>query len=92
MEGCEIGDEGMTSLFANLDKDDFKVLEELSLAEGIPQGIPFFGHPLSVPCATLVSAIKCGKLPALVPEKCRHLPYVVEALRQRHEQRLGALH
>ena len=53
---CEIGDEGVTSLVANLGKDDFKKLEDLYLT----------GNQITdTGAATLVAALDVAGLPAL---------------------------
>jgi len=55
--GCEIGDEGVASLFANLGKDDFKALEYLDLSQN--------GHMTDKVCAFLVAALDSDTLPRL---------------------------
>ena len=56
LNNCEIDDQGLASLFANLGKDDFKILELLDLDS----------NELTVKsCRTLVSVINEGGLPAL---------------------------
>ena len=55
-ELCEIGNEGVASLLGNLGKDDFKVLEGLHLNDT---------EVTDMGSATIISALKCGKLPAL---------------------------
>ena len=54
---CEIGDEGLSSLFANLGKDDFKALERLDLGD---TDITDAGM------TTLVAALDAGGLPKLI--------------------------
>jgi len=53
---CGIGDEGVASLLDNLGKDDFKVLEKLYLDNN---------QITDKGCATLVTALKAGALPAI---------------------------
>ena len=53
---CEIGNEGVTSLLYNLGKDDFKALALLHLNDT---------EVTDMGSATIISALKCGKLPAL---------------------------
>ena len=53
---CHIGDTGVASLFANLDKNEFAVLENLFLQ----------GNKITdVGCATLVAALEADRLPRL---------------------------
>ena len=54
--GCEIGDEGVASLFANLGKDDFKALEDLDIEHN---------EITDVGMAKLLSAINSGGVPSL---------------------------
>ena len=56
--GCEIGDEGVASLVANLGKDDFKALEVLYL---------YRNDMTNAGCATLIAAVKNGAMPNLKP-------------------------
>jgi len=53
---CEIGDEGVASLFADLGKDDFKMITTISLEDN---------KITDIGCATLVKAIDGGRLPSL---------------------------
>ena len=53
---CEIGDEGVASLVADLGKDDFKALETLNLD---------YNFVTNEICAMLVTAIKAGAFPSL---------------------------
>ena len=56
--GCEIGNEGVASLMADLRKDEFKALEELYL----------YGNPIGdASVDLLVVAIQGGGLPQLKP-------------------------
>ena len=56
LPGCEIGDEGIASLFADLNKEDFKMLDSVYLAV----------NPLTdTGCAMIVSAIDSGRMPLL---------------------------
>ena len=56
LDGCEIGDEGVASLVANLGKDDFKALTALYL----------YSNALTdAGCATLIAAMKSGAMPSL---------------------------
>ena len=57
LTGCEIGDEGVASLFANLGKDDFKALEWLWLKAN---------QITDAGMATLVAALDAGRLPRLI--------------------------
>jgi len=57
LSGCEIGDEGVTSLFANLGKHDFKKLEYLDLSRN--------DDLTDKSCACLVAALDSGALPRL---------------------------
>jgi len=67
ISGCSIGDDGVSSLFANLDKDDFKALNQVWLN----------GNPLTDrSVATLLDAIRDGALPRLQGmylDDCDHL-------------------
>ena len=54
--GCEIGDEGVASLFADLGKDDFKSLEMLELDHN---------DITDAGTTTLIAAIDAGRLPKL---------------------------
>ena len=57
LTACEIGDEGVASLFANLGKDDFKALERLWLKAN---------QITDAGMATLVAALDAGRLPRLL--------------------------
>ena len=57
---CEIGDEGMASLFSNLGKDDFKMLKTFNLGDN---------NITDIGCATLVKVIDGGRLASL-----KHVP------------------
>ena len=59
---CELGDEGVASLFADLGKNDFKKLRDISLEKD---------KITDIGCATLVKAIDDGRLPSL--EEVPHL-------------------
>ena len=64
--GCDVGDDGLNSLVANLGKDDFKALEWLSLSHN---------EITDAGCAKLVAALDDGALPAL---KLVAMPEVLE--------------
>ena len=57
LNACEIGDEGVASLVANLGKDDFKKLEHLDLTAQTSL--------TDKACATLASALNEGAMPKL---------------------------
>ena len=57
---CEIGDEGVASLFANLGKDDFKKLEMLYVNNEMTDDVTEKG------CATIATAIESGAMPELL--------------------------
>ena len=61
--GCEIGDEGVASLFANLGKDDFKALEDLDIEHN---------EITDVGMAKLLSAINSGGVPNLAGLEAGH--------------------
>ena len=67
ISGCSIGDDGVSSLFANLDKDDFKALNQVWLN----------GNPLTdKSSATLLDAIRDGalsRLKGMYLYDCEHL-------------------
>ena len=86
---CEIGDEGVASLFADLGKDDFKKLKYINLQEN---------KITDIGCATLVKAIDGGRLPSLKEEPQLDDNHATDAALQavadafdRLEARLGGL-
>jgi len=52
---CHIGDEGMASLFADLNKEDFKMLEYISMGQNLST---------DKGCAMIVSAIDSDRMPS----------------------------
>lgn len=56
LDDCDVGDDGVTSMLANLGKDEFKMLEELWLN---------VNKITDKGCATITAAICQGALPSL---------------------------
>jgi len=65
LNGCEIGDEGVASLFADLGKDDFKALQHLWLSNN---------KITDAGVAKLLAALDAGGLPKLV-----NVPFLLDS-------------
>ena len=66
---CDMGDEGVASLFANLGKDDFKALEYLWL---------WSNQITDAGMTTLVAALDAGRLPRLLNDQDTDKKYFLQ--------------
>ena len=64
LNDCEIDDEGVASLFADLGKDDFKSLEQIWIQ---------FNHVTDTGVAKLVAAIQGGGLPKICEDNIQYI-------------------
>jgi len=69
VQGCELGDEGMASLFANLGKDDFKQLEMLFIAKN---------NVTDAGMITLAAALDAGRLTRLRDQTGEYAQYFLQ--------------